>query len=55
MSEVQQILLIHYCKYMAAILTCIDNLILYGQISSYHFVSQPSDATKNVANCIATE
>ncbi len=37
---------------MAAILTYIDNLILYGQISSYHFVSQPSDTTKNVANCI---
>ena len=30
----------------------IDNLILYGQISPYHFVSQPSDTTKNAANCI---
>ena len=37
---------------MAAILMYIDNLILYGQISSYHFVSQPSDTTKNVVNCI---
>ena len=37
---------------LAAILTYIDNLILYGQISSYHFVSQPSDTTKNVVNCI---
>ncbi len=36
---------------MAAILTYIDNLILYGQIS-YHFVSQPSDTTKNVTNCL---
>ena len=56
MSEVQQFSLIHYCinkkLNMAAILTCIDNLILYGQISSYHFVSQPSDTTKNVLNCI---
>ncbi len=52
MSEVQLILLIHCCKYMVAILTYIDNLILYGQISPYHFVSQPSDTTKNVVNCI---
>ena len=37
---------------MAEILTDIDNLILYWQISSYHFVSQPSDTTKNVVNCI---
>ncbi len=37
---------------MAAILPYIDNLILYGQISSYHFVSQPSDTTKNILNCI---
>ena len=37
---------------MTAILTYIDNLILYGQISPYHFVSQPSDTTKNIANCI---
>ena len=52
MSEVQQILLIHYTVNMAAILTCIDNLISYWQISSYHFVSQPSDTTKNAAYCI---
>ncbi len=37
---------------MAAILKNIDNLILYSQISSYYFISQPSDTTKNVANCI---
>ncbi len=37
---------------MAAILTYIDNLILYGQVPSYHFVSQPSDTTENIANCI---
>ena len=47
---------VNFCLYiavnMAAILTYIDNLILYGQISSYHIVSQPSDTTKNVANCI---
>ena len=37
------------------ILRSIDNLILYCQISSYYFVSQPSDTTKNVANCIKNQ
>ena len=42
---------LHCCKYGGNLLTYIDNLILYGQIS-YHFVSQLSDTTKNVVNCI---
>ncbi len=50
MSEVQYILLI--AVNMAAILTYIDDLILHGQISCYHFVSQLSDTTENVANGI---
>ncbi len=37
---------------MAAILKNIGNLILYCQIFNYYFVSQLSDTTKNVANCI---
>ncbi len=53
MSEVHSKFCLYIAVNMAAILTYIDNLILYiGQISSYHFVSQPSDTTKNVANCI---
>ena len=37
---------------MAAILTYIDNFILYAQISSYHFVSQPSDTIERNAKKI---
>ena len=52
MSEVQYKFCLYIAVNMAATLTYIDNLISYGQISSYHCVSQPSDTTKNVANCI---
>ncbi len=46
---------IHRCKYGGSLKEQMnnDNLILYCQISPYYFVSQPSDTTKNVTNCIS--
>ncbi len=54
MSEIQfglYMAYIHCCKYVGN-LKNIDNLILYGQISSYYVVYQPSDTTKNATNCL---
>ena len=47
--------LLYIAVNMSAILKNIDNLILYGQISSYYVVYQPSDTTKNVTNCLTRE